>query len=424
MNSKTDYSWDRSHNSDINKDIKYYPKNIKELNLIIKTKINKDSFVIKTGGASYFDKSFGPGKHTISLKNFDKISINKKKLFVEVGSGVILKDLINYLLRKKLTLHTIPGGALISIGGAISANVIGKSSSKKFACFGDSILSLKVLNKDGKIKEIKKTISKYIGAFGSYGLILSAKLRLNELKSKNLLIEKKIITSSIHLKKLFDEKYLYKYSIINPFKDKNNFGIFVGADTYLSQKDMKKKITINKYLIIFIMKIFKIFHHQLFLKNFYKVIFLLNIEKKTFINFFDFQFKSSFAYLPHAYKGGLFEIEVLIKDINYLNKIKKFFYDNDIYPKYIILKKQYKSKNNYFYEFSNNGYSVALSFDNIIVQRNMKKFSLFFKSLKKEEIPINHSKNSLFQKAKKNYKEFKDYPHYNFKSFFSSKKLL
>ena len=71
MNSKTDYSWDRSHYLDINKDIKYYPKNIKELNLIIKTKINKDSFVIKTGGASYFDKSFGPGKHTISLKNFD-----------------------------------------------------------------------------------------------------------------------------------------------------------------------------------------------------------------------------------------------------------------------------------------------------------------------------------------------------------------
>ena len=56
-------------------------------------------------------------------------------------------DLIKYLKTKKLTLYSVPGGEKISIGGAISANVIGKDSSKNVACFGDTIKYLEIVRK-------------------------------------------------------------------------------------------------------------------------------------------------------------------------------------------------------------------------------------------------------------------------------------
>ena len=420
MDFEEDVSWDHLLRK---KTLKYYPKNLKELNLIIK-KINKDSFVIKTGSSSYFDKSIGPGKYTLSLKKFDKIKLNKKKLFVEVGSGMTLNKLIRYLSKKKVTLYTIPGSGDISIGGAISANVIGKSSNKKYACFGDSVLSLKILTKNGKIKEVKKTVRKYVGSFGTYGIIISAKLRLLELESEYLVIEKKIVTSSLHLKKLFDEKYLYRYSIINPFPSKKKFGIFIGAKSNLYRDISDKELVFSKYPLILLLEFAKLFYYKIFLKVFYKIFFLLNTEKIRFSSFSNFHYKTNlYSYLPHAYHGGLVEIEILVKDINYLNKIKKFFYNTDVFPKYIIVKKQYKSKNNYFYEFSNNGYSIAMTFDNSIVNQNLNKFRSFYKSLEKNKIKINISKNSLFNESIKDYKKFKSYPDYNFKSYLISKKF-
>ena len=422
MSLEIDISWDRLIKK---KTFKYYPKNLKELNLIIKQKINKDNFVIKTGKNSYFDKSMGPGKHTINLKKFNKITLNKKKLFIEVGSGMLLEKLVRYLSKKKLTLHTLPGSANASIGGAISANVIGKSSSKEYACFGDSILSLKILTKDGKIKEVKETITKYIGAYGTYGIILSAKLKLLELKSKNLIVDKKNITSFLHLKKLFDEKYIYKYSIINPFLTKNSLGIFIGAKPILNEKVDETKTHWNKFLTILLLKIFSIFYFKLFIKIFYKIFFsIISLESKS-KSFNNFHYGSNlYDYLPYSFREGLVEVEILIKDINFLNKVKKFFYDNDIFPRYIILKKQYKSKNNYFYEFSDNGYSVAMTFDNILVKKNLNKFFLFYKTLEKNKIKINITKNSLFKKSLKDYKKFKSYSHYNFKSYLQSKEVF
>lgn len=422
MKNINDSSWDRLIKK---KSYVFFPATIKDLNSILKTKINKNTFVLKTGGCSYFDKSFGPGKYTINLKNFNKININKNKTIVDVGTGVILSELVNFLQKKKLTLYTLPGGNNISIGGAVSANVIGKSSSKKHACFGDSIISLNILTKNGKIKKLKKNFQKYVGAFGTQGIILSAELKLMKIQSQNLSIYRKKIESISDLKDSFKKKHLYKYSIINPFDDKNNFGIFISANFCLDKNLYQKKTNLNKYIIIFLMKIINFFYYQFFLKIFYKILFLLRINKNYKVNFYDFHHKSDlFTYLPHAYRDGLVEIEILIDNINYISTFKKFFNKNMIFPKYIVVKKQYKSKNNFFYEFSNDGYSVAITFDNLIVKKNIRLFKSFYKYLKKEKLKLNLTKNSLFKKSFKKYDKFKKYPAYKFESYFLNKDLI
>ena len=61
----------------------------------------------------------------------------------------------------------MPGGEKVSIGGAISANTIGKDSNSKISSFGDSILSLDVLTENGKIKNYSKnSLNKYVSDNG------------------------------------------------------------------------------------------------------------------------------------------------------------------------------------------------------------------------------------------------------------------
>ena len=123
-----------------------YPKNLKELKEIIKilNKIKK-SFTIRTGDCSYDSKSIpaNPDGLIISLKKFNKIiNINKKAKMASVQSGSKISDIIYKLKKNNLTLYSVPGGEHITIGGAISANVIGKDSNSLFASFGDEKLCL------------------------------------------------------------------------------------------------------------------------------------------------------------------------------------------------------------------------------------------------------------------------------------------
>ena len=148
-------SWDRQYQ----KKVKItYPKNFKELkSIIFYLKKGKNSYIIRTGECSYNSKSM-PGNdntYVISLKNFNKIiSVNKKT--IEVEAGTLIRDIVKKIKIKKLSLHSIPGGSEISIGGAISANVIGKDSNPTYACFGDAIESLDILKENGSIIRIKK----------------------------------------------------------------------------------------------------------------------------------------------------------------------------------------------------------------------------------------------------------------------------
>ena len=148
-------SWNRNY---IQKAKVFYPKNIFDIQKLLKEIKKKNLFyIIRTGNCSYDSKSIISNIHTlvISLKNFNKIYKIKNNSVV-VESGALIQDILKEIKNKNFTLFSIPGGDKISLGGAISANVIGKDSNKNFGSFGDAVKELTVINKNGLLVNLKK----------------------------------------------------------------------------------------------------------------------------------------------------------------------------------------------------------------------------------------------------------------------------
>ena len=78
-----------------------------------------------------------------------------------------------------------------------------------------------------------------------------------------------------------------------------------------------------------------------------------------------------------------------------------FLKKEKIYPMYIIVKKLYKSKNNYCYKFNENGFAVAISINKSLI--NLETLTSFENLLKKKKLKLNLSKtDKKFINLKKN----------------------
>ena len=391
-------SWNLTYKQKV---LVYYPKNENELKKILRyIKKNKKTFIVKTGDCSYDGKSISPGNSNIaiSLKNFNKlVKINKKKSIANVQAGKKVVDLLLELKRENLSMFSVPGGVHIAIGGAISANVIGKDSNKNFASFGDSIKSLRVMMHNGIIKNFKsksKNFNQFIGSFGFFGIILSAEIKLKKIRSQNLIFLQKRINSYFNLKTYLNKKVAYKYALMDPFLRLNNLGIFFCANFSKEKSDIYKIKNFNIYFFeIVFFRLFAILSTQFTWKIFNSFLFFLNIKKSKKIDIHNFFYPSKYKEMvPYLSKNGIIEYELLVKNnlIKILKKFKKLFFTYKFYPFYIIIKKLYKSKNNYFYSFNNNGYSISIAF----VRKNLdlENIEIFENFIKKNNLKINMGK--------------------------------
>jgi len=388
-----------------------YPTDLKELKKILKilNKIKK-KFSIRTGDCSYDSKSIpsSPNGLIISLKKFSKIiNINKKKKLVSVESGVKISDIVYLLKKKNLALYSVPGGEHITIGGAISANVIGKDSNPLFASFGDSIKYLKIISYKGKVKELKnssKNFYKYIGSFGMFGIILEVRIKTKKIVSNNLLVEGKILGDIKEVENEMKKKDDYKYIQIDPFFRGKNFAIaFKGNYIKNFKNNYKKKNLKPNFLEVFLFKFSSFFINFVVWKIFYNIFFSLNRNKKKYIDIHNFHYGSKYKHMiPLISKGGLLDYEILIekKFSHSFLKIQNFLSNNDLIPIYIIVKRLYKSEKKKFYNFNRNGHSLAISFNfRDLDEKKKNKLELL---LKKNKFLLNLSKtDSQFIKRNK-----------------------
>ena len=392
-------SWNNTYKK---KAIIIYPSNLSNLKkLINKIKNEKKKFVIKTGKCSYDSKSINPDDKTfvISLKKFNKIiSINEKKKFIIVQSGAMISNVINILKHKNLTLYSVPGGEHISIGGAISANVIGKDSSKKISSFGDSVDALKVLNKNGIIKKINKKskkLNQYIGSFGMLGIITQVKLKVKKIQSPNLELTTKILNSLSEIKKELNKKADYKYIQIDPFFRKQNFAVVFNAVFTKNLKNLYKNINFKSYFLEkVIFRISSLFINSFTWKIFYKLFFLINKNKKINLDIHNYHYSSKYKHMvPLICKKGLIDYELLIKKDfeKKMIKIFNFLRQNKLIPIYIVVKKIFKSKRKFFYQFNDDGYAVAISLDREKIGKSLR--NLFYKFILNQKLKLNLSKS-------------------------------
>jgi len=400
-------SWNLTYSQKVNI---FYPSNTKDLKNIIKIlkKTNK-TFVIRTGECSYDSKSMPSDENciVISLKKLNKIIEINKKNILSVESGVKISDLIYFLKKKNLTLYSVPGGEHVSIGGAISANVIGKDSSKLFAAFGDSVENLKIVSYSGKIKKLSnksKEFYKFIGSFGMFGIILEAKIKTKKIISNNLLLTTKILKNIKEVDKELKKKDEYKYVQIDPFFRKNSFAAAFKANYIEEFKNNYKNINLKKNVLeVFFFKISSYFINSITWKIFYTIFFKLNKNKEKYIDLHNFHYASKYKHMvPLICRKSLVDYEIIIKKnfFKNFNDIQNFIKVNKILPIYIIVKKLFSSKKKSFYNFNQNGYSLAISFDS----NNLKKLgkNKIYKFFKNKKLPLNLSKTDslLIEKTK------------------------
>jgi len=109
--------------------------------------------------------------------------------------------------------------------------------------------------------------------------------------------------------------------------------------------------------------------------------------------------------VPLIHSSGINDYEILIKKnfLKIMANIINYMSKNKIFCIYIIVKKIYRSKKKYFYSFNDNGFSVALSFQN---NKNSRKFYEYLKKIiKKYDIKINLAKTDNVLVKKKVFKD-------------------
>ena len=126
MKSQSNFSLNWSGNVRANPKI-LFPKNIQQLKRII----NKKKFIAAGNQRSFGDNSVNSNL-VISMKSFNKIiSFDQKRGIIEMESGTLLKDILNFISKKGWFMPVTPGTKYVSIGGMIANNVHGKNTFKK-----------------------------------------------------------------------------------------------------------------------------------------------------------------------------------------------------------------------------------------------------------------------------------------------------
>ena len=383
-----------------------YPKNTDELRDIISIlKKEKKSFAIKSGECSYDSKSMSSEKSLIiiSLKNFCSIKeLSSDNNFITVESGMKISNVIEKIIPKNMSLYAVPGGEHVTIGGAISGNVFGKDSNINYSSFGDTVISMKIISYEGKILNINrddKEFYNYIGSFGFFGIILEAKIKTKKIVSPNLKLKTIPLKNTEDiLTELNKEDSDYKYVQLDPFFRKRIFGLAFKASYYESNENLLKKISLNSnHLEKLFFKISAFALNKFTWKIFYFLFFYVNRNKKK-INIHNFHYASKYKHMiPLMCKDGLKEYEVIgVKNFKkIIEEIRGFIKLNKIIPIYIVVKKHFKSKNNFYYSFNDNGYSIAFAF----ARKNFDsvKIKQFKEIVEKNNLKVNLTKTDDFK---------------------------
>ena len=412
-----------------------FPKNIQGL----KSVINKKNFIPAGNQRSFGDNSVN-SKLIISMKNFNEfIKFDKKKGIIEVQSGVILKDILDMIIKNGWFIPVTPGTKYVSVGGMIANNVHGKNTLENQIKY--HIKEIKLLLTNKKIifcspKKNRKIFDLTVGGFGLTGFILSAKIKLKKISSN--FIDQKIVEFKNYNEFFFllkkNKKYEYNVSWIDNFKAGKIKGL-----CYYGNHSKEKKLDDNDLLpnekrINFIsFTVLKIFTQNYYLvkitKFFFRKLKKISYKKKSSINDF-FYPQDYFTNWNKIYgKNGFFQVQFLVKEKDFtkvLNKISLFFTNEKVFSTFIIIKK-FNERGKYL-NFYGKGFSISMD---IPITSKFLKTKIFLNNIFRDyKVKINFAKDSIcdmkiveknneYIKFKKNIKKINRYKKLN--SLFSKR---
>ncbi|MEN8253957.1 MAG: FAD-binding oxidoreductase [Verrucomicrobiota bacterium] len=153
----------------------------------LRSKLEHPGKVIPFGnGRSYGDASLQ--KRILLTRRFNKfLSFDETTGILSCQSGVLLKEILDAFVSRGWFLPVTPGTKLITVGGAIAADVHGKNHHVD-GSFGQHILSMDVMKNDGSIitcspDENADFFKITVGGMGLTGVILNATFKLRKIET-------------------------------------------------------------------------------------------------------------------------------------------------------------------------------------------------------------------------------------------------
>jgi len=145
-------------------------------------------------GRSYGDTCQNTAGSLIGMKAMNRIlAFDAANGIVEAEGGILLSDIIAHAAPHGFFPAVVPGTQFVTLGGAIANDVHGKNHHRR-GTFGCHVLSFALLRSDGRTYrcsagENPQLFAATIGGMGLTGIILSARLRLMEVPSLDVVEE-------------------------------------------------------------------------------------------------------------------------------------------------------------------------------------------------------------------------------------------
>ncbi len=153
----------------------------------LREKLERAGPVIAFGnGRSYGDASLQ--SNILLTRRFNKLlSFDETSGTLSCQSGVLLSEILDVFVPRGWFLPVTPGTKLITVGGAIAADVHGKNHHVD-GSFGKHILSMDVMRNDGSVitsspGENPDFFKITVGGMGLTGIILNATFRLKKIET-------------------------------------------------------------------------------------------------------------------------------------------------------------------------------------------------------------------------------------------------
>lgn len=147
-------------------------------------------------GRSYGDASLAP--HTLAMTRFDHfIDFDTERGTIECGAGITLAAILQLSVAQGWFIAVLPGTGLVSLGGAIAADVHGKNHHRD-GSFSAYVDELTLMLADSSQLRCSPHIHSAlfhatVGGMGLTGVIVSARLRLRAITSAY--IEETVVAS-------------------------------------------------------------------------------------------------------------------------------------------------------------------------------------------------------------------------------------
>lgn len=146
-----------------------------------------EGLVPRGNGRSYGDAAIG-ARATLSLLGLDRmIAFDAEQGLLTVEAGVLLSDIVAAFLPRGWFPAVVPGTRLITVGGAVAADVHGKNHHREGG-FGDHLVALTLALPEGTTRRVTRDdtpelFRATVGGMGLTGVILDATIRLRRVET-------------------------------------------------------------------------------------------------------------------------------------------------------------------------------------------------------------------------------------------------